>query len=109
LHLPGELIWLLAGFRLNRQSIYNQLGNILWLLGHRNRQGLQNSLTRRSRKQRGLYKRLTPQRNRLPLISIQLIGTTAISLPTLFDGGRLLELKLKGFAAAAGPVKALAK
>jgi len=29
---------------------------------------------------------LTPEGNRLLLISIQLIGTTAISLPTLFRG-----------------------
>jgi len=47
---------------------------------------------------------LTPEGNRLLLISIQLIGTTAITLPTLFEGGRLLELKLKGFAAVAGPL-----
>jgi hypothetical protein len=56
-----------------------------------------------------LDKRLTPERNLFLLISIHLVRTTAISLPTLFEGGRLLELKLKGFAAAAGPVKALAK
>ncbi len=67
------------------------------------------TLNQRSRNQRGWDKRLTPQRNRLLLISIHLIRTTAISLPTLFEGGRLLELKLKGFAAAAGPVKAVAK
>jgi hypothetical protein len=56
-----------------------------------------------------LDKRLTPQRNHLLLISILLIRTTAISLPTLFEGGRLLVLKLKDFAAAAGPIKAVAK
>jgi len=66
-------------------------------------------LTRTSRNQKGWDKRLTPQRNRLLLISIHLIRTTAISLPTPFEGGRLLVLKLKGFAAAAGPIKAVAK
>ena len=109
LQLLGKLIWLLAGFRLNRQSFCNQPGNILRLPRHRNRQVLRDSLTRRSRNQRGLDKRLTAQRNRLLLISIHLIRTTAISLPTLFEGGRLLVLKLKDFAVAAGPVKAVAK
>ena len=44
------------------------------------------SLTRRSRNQRWLDKRLTTKRNRLLLISIQLIRSTAISLPTIFRG-----------------------
>jgi len=69
---------------------------------------LAKNLTGRTQNQRGWHKRLTPERNRLLLISIQLIRTTAISLPTLFEGGRLLVLKLKGFAAA-GPIKAVAK
>jgi hypothetical protein len=52
-----------------------------------------------------LDKRLTPERNRFLLIIIQLIRTTAISLPTLFEGGRLLVLKTKSFASAAGSIK----
>ncbi len=75
------------------------------------------TLTRRSRNQRELDKRLTTQRKRLRrkasisglLISIHLIRTTAISLPTLFEGGRLLVLKTKSFASATGSIKRHAK
>jgi len=54
-----------------------------------------NILTRRNRNQRGLDKRLTPERNRLLLISIQLIRTTVISLPTLFRGREIACSKTK--------------
>ncbi len=54
-------------------------------------------LTRRSRNQRGLNKILTSQRNRLLLISIHFIRTTAISLPTPLRGREIACSKTKRF------------